>query len=190
MASGSVSWGSDRRSEPRRGDATTVGDPRSMLLTLALTMVALHFMWEMAQGHWFASMAPLSFWRATSLCARATVGDVVITAIAFSAAAAVARSSHWPAEKRKSLLLPAGIFIASGLAMTVAYEIHALAAGQWSYAETMPTIAGVGVLPILQWLVIPIAELAVFRILWRSRDDRRPTQSSGSPVTGSEPVRT
>lgn len=66
-------------------------------------------------------------------------------------------------------MLPFAIFIGSGLAVTVAYEIHALAVGQWSYAETMPAIAGVGVLPILQWLLIPIAELAVFRLLWRSR---------------------
>jgi membrane protease YdiL (CAAX protease family) len=137
-------------------------------LTFALTTAALHFVWEMAQAGRFASMASLSFWRATRLCARATVGDVVITAIAFAIAAAAARSFHWPAEKGQSLL-PFAIFIVSGLAVTVAYEIHAIAVGQWSYAETMPTIASVGVLPILQWLVIPIAELAVFRILWRSR---------------------
>lgn len=122
----------------------------------------------MGQGRWFASMAPLSFWRATLLCARATVGDVVITALAFAIAAASARSLHWPAKRSQSFL-PFAIFIASGLAVTVAYELHAIAVGQWSYAETMPTIAGVGVLPILQWLVIPIAELAVFRLLWRSR---------------------
>jgi hypothetical protein len=137
-------------------------------LTFALTTAALHFVWEMAQGGRFASMAPLSFWRATSLCARATVGDVVITAIAFAIAAAAVRSYHWPAEKGQPLL-PFAIFIASGLAVTVAYEIHAIAAGRWSYAEAMPVIAGVGVLPILQWLAIPIAELAVFRLLWRSR---------------------
>ncbi len=137
-------------------------------LTFALTVAALHFVWEMGQGRWFASMAPLSFWRATFLCARATAGDVVITAAAFAIAAAASRSFHWPTERRRSSL-PFAIFIASGLAVTVAYEIHALAVGQWSYAETMPVIAGVGVLPILQWLVIPIAELAVFRLLWRSR---------------------
>jgi small-conductance mechanosensitive channel len=137
-------------------------------LTFALTTAALHFVWEMGQGGRFASMAPLSFWRATLLCARATVGDVVITAVAFAIAAAAARSARWPAERRQAFL-PIAIFIALGLAVTVAYEIHAIAIGQWSYAETMPTIAGVGVLPILQWLVIPIAELAVFRLLWRSR---------------------
>ena len=137
-------------------------------LTFALTTVALHFVWEMAQGRWFASMAPLSFWQATRLCARATIGDGVITAVAFATAAVPARSFHWPTEMRK-LLLPVAIFIAIGLAVTVAYEIHALAIGQWSYTETMPTIAGIGVLPILQWLVLPIGELAAFRILWRSR---------------------
>lgn len=129
---------------------------------------ALHFVWEMGQGGWFASMDPLSFWHATLLCARATLGDVVITAVAFAIAAVAARSLHWPAENNPSLL-PFAIFIATGLAVTVAYEIHALAAGEWSYAETMPTIEGIGLLPILQWLIIPTAELAAFRLLWRSR---------------------
>lgn len=126
---------------------------------------ALHFIWEMGQGRWFASMDPLSFWHATLLCARATAGDVVISAVAFALAAAAARSLHWPAENR--LLLPLAIFIAGGLAMTVAYEIHAVASGEWSYAQTMPVIGGVGLLPILQWLMIPIVEVAVFRLLWR-----------------------
>jgi hypothetical protein len=134
----------------------------------ALMTVALHFVWEMGQGGWFASMDRLSFWHATLLCARATLGDVVITAVAFAIAAAAARDLHWPAENRPSWL-PFAIFIATGLAVTVAYEIHALAVGEWSYAETMPTIEGVGLFPILQWLIIPIAEVAAFRLLWRSR---------------------
>ena len=134
--------------------------------TFALTTAALHFVWEMAQGGRFASIAPLSFWRATFLCARATVGDVVITAVAFALAAAAARSFYWPAQNR--LLMPLAIFIAVGVAVTVAYEIHAVAVREWSYAETMPTVGGVGLLPILQWLMIPIAEVAVFRLLWRS----------------------
>ena len=136
-------------------------------LTFALVTTALHFVWEMSQGRWFASMDALSFWRATLLCLRATAGDVVITAVAFTVAAVEARSLCWPAENAS--LLPLAIFIASGLAVTVAYEIHAVAVGEWSYAETMPAIAGVGLLPILQWLMIPIAEFAVFRLLWRSR---------------------
>jgi hypothetical protein len=136
-------------------------------LTFALMTAALHFVWEMGQGGWFASTDRFSFWRATFLCARATVGDVVITAAAFAIAATAARSLHWPAENIQ--WFPVAIFITSGLAVTVAYEIHALAVREWSYAQTMPTIAGVGLLPILQWLVIPITELAVFRLLWRSR---------------------
>ena len=139
----------------------------SRWLTFGLMTAALHFVWEMGQGGWFASMERFSFWRATGLCARAAAGDVVITVIAFAIAATAAGSLRWPAESHQSVL-PFAIFIATGLAITVAYEIHAVAVGEWSYAEAMPTIAGVGVLPILQWLVIPIAELAVFRLLWRT----------------------
>jgi hypothetical protein len=136
-------------------------------LTFALMTAALHFVWEMGQGGWFASMDALSFWSATFFCARATAGDVVITAVAFVIAAAAAKSLRWPAAKRS--LLPLAIFVAFGLGVTVAYEIRAVATREWTYADRMPTIVGVGLLPILQWLTIPIAEFGVFRLLWRSR---------------------
>jgi hypothetical protein len=63
-------------------------------LTFALMTAALHFVWEMGQGGWFASMDRFSFWRATFLCARAAVGDVVITAVAFAIAATKARAQQ------------------------------------------------------------------------------------------------
>jgi hypothetical protein len=44
-----------------------------------------------------------------------------------------------------------------------AIERAAQSTGLWSYAETMPTVAGVGVAPALQWVVIPML------MLWLAR---------------------
>lgn len=130
-----------------------------------LVVAALHFGWEMAHSRWFASMDALPFWTATWQCARATLGDLVITAVAFMIAAATARSILWPLKDH--FLPAAAIFVATGLAITVGYEIFALSTGRWRYDETMPTVAGIGLLPLLQWLLLPLIELAAFRLLWR-----------------------
>ncbi|MEO8378662.1 MAG: hypothetical protein ABI779_03260 [Acidobacteriota bacterium] len=133
--------------------------------TFALLVFALHFGWEMTQAGWFASMQGLPFWSATLLCLHATAGDLFITAIAFVVAALVARSAYWPVSPRVGVA--AAAFIVVGLAITAAYEVFAVATGRWRYGPRMPTILGIGTLPLLQWLIVPLAELLLFRLLWR-----------------------
>ncbi len=133
--------------------------------TFALLVFAFHFGWEMMQAGWFASMQGLTFWSATLLCLHATAGDLLITAIAFVAAALIARSAFWPVSPRVGIA--AATFIAVGLAITAAYEVFAVATGRWRYGPRMPTILGIGTLPLLQWLIVPLAELLLFRLLWR-----------------------
>ena len=109
-------------------------------------------------------MAEVPFWTGTLLCLRATVGDLAITLVSFFAAAVVAKSVMWPLRH-----LPAGpvvVFLAVGLAITVAVEIVALRTDRWSYADEMPTLFGVGVLPLAQWIILPLVALAVFRFIW------------------------
>ena len=99
----------------------------------------------------------------SDLC-TATAGDLVITAIAFSAAA-IAGGLHWPLILRR--FGPGLIFLTAGILLTIGYEIYALSAGRWAYDERMPVIFGIGLTPLLQWIVIPPLEIAAFRLIWR-----------------------
>lgn len=139
-------------------------------VTWASVTFAMHFVWEMSQAKWFASMAALPFWTATYLCFRAAVGDLVITAIAFALAAAAARRVSWPLQRG---VVPIAVFLAIGLIITIAFEVFALRTGRWTYAVEMPTLFGIGVLPLLQWSVIPPLEVVFFRVIWRSEAERR-----------------
>src|SRR5712691_292703 len=123
----------------------------------ALLVLALNFAWEMMQAKWFASMDGLPPIRATLLCFRAALGDLVVAAIGFAIAALVARAVTWPTRRR--VLVPAIVFVAVGLAISIGFEVFALSAARWSYDDTMPTVFGIGLLPLLQWLVLPIAEM-------------------------------
>jgi hypothetical protein len=122
-------------------------------VALGLAAFALHFVWEMGHAKWYATMNALPFWTATAWCARAALIDVAISAIAYAAAALVARNVRWVRNPRALLLT---IYLAIGIVVTLAIERWAVAVGRWRYAATMPTIAGVGLSPLLQWIVIPL----------------------------------
>jgi hypothetical protein len=131
-------------------------------LALVLFAYALHFAWEMAHAKWFATMSELPFWTATAWCARAALWDVAISAAAYLAVALAARNGRWVA---KASPLPIGVYFVLGLAVTVAIERSALATGRWRYAPDMPTIAGIGLSPLLQWIVVPLLIIAVARLV-------------------------
>ena len=132
------------------------------IAALALVAFTLHFAWEMAHAKWFATMSELPFWTATAWCARAALWDVLISAGAYLAAALASRNARWV---RKPCPLPIAVYLVLGLAVTVAIERSALAAGRWRYAPDMPTIAGIGLSPLLQWIVLPLLIIVVARFV-------------------------
>ena len=131
-------------------------------LALVLSAYALHFAWEMAHAKWFATMSELPFWTATAWCARAALWDVVISAAAYLAAALASRDVRW---FRRPSPLPVAVYLLLGLVVTVAIERSALATGRWRYAPDMPTITGIGLSPLLQWIVVPLLLIAVARFV-------------------------
>jgi uncharacterized protein YacL len=88
-------------------------------------------------------------------CTLATVGDVVITLIAFLAVTALSKSRQWLRHPSRSQM---SVFLLVGVVITVIIE--ALATGplnRWTYAESMPTIPilGTGLVPLLMWFLVP-----------------------------------
>lgn len=130
------------------------------VLAVVLSAYALHFAWEMGHASLFAPMDRLPFWQATAWCARAAGWDVVISAAAYFAAALAARRLAWV---RLDAGWPCAIYFAVGLAVTIAMERWAISVGRWQYREAMPTAAGIGLSPLLQWIVVPALILMVTR---------------------------
>ncbi len=130
------------------------------VFAIGVAAYALHFAWEMLQGGLFETMTRLPFWIATAWCARAAVWDVVISIASYAAAAVVSRDVMWP---RRLRAVPVAIYLATGIAITIAIEQWALDAGRWKYAPEMPVIGGIGLSPLLQWIVVPVGIVAVVR---------------------------
>ena len=125
----------------------------------------LHFFWEMVQVPFFSGMAEARHWDVVWLCMRATLGDAHITLGAYTAAASFSKNWFWVAKSwRTSTLIG---YLSAGLIATIIFEYWATGGGQrWSYSELMPELifTGIGVLPLAQWVVLPM--LLAYSVRW------------------------
>lgn len=125
----------------------------------------LHYGWEMGQARFFTNFRWKSTVEHAWPCFKASLGDLGIAAASYALAALVFRRFAWPI--RQDWLWPTTLWVASGLVITIVIERGALSIGRWSYAPAMPTIGGIGLAPLLQWLVVPVVTLALVRSLVR-----------------------
>jgi hypothetical protein len=135
----------------------------------------LNFPWEMWQIPFFLGMAQQSHWAGVKACSQATFGDAAIALMAFLMTAWLAGSRNWILAPAKWQVL---IYIGIGIVTTIAFEDMATRRdGRWIYAESMPRlpIFGTGLLPLLQWLIIP---LLVIWFVRRQIDSGRPAPSA------------
>jgi len=150
--------------ETERGSPEALDRSRRSLwkpwLALGFFAFVTNFVWEMLQMPLYADITQLPWWRGTAVCALATVGDVVITLVAY-AGATVGRDRWWllrPSIRRVTL------YLAVGLVVTVVFEVvNVYVAHRWSYASAMPLVLGIGLSPIAQWLIVPTVTLVLAR---------------------------
>ena len=134
------------------------------LLWLTLALV-FNLVWELAQlGFYDPSAMHTSVAYAVVHC---TLGDCIITTVAYLIVIGVTRSRPWPYTKP-------WVGIAVMLVLTVGYTAlsewrNVYLVHNWAYAASMPLIAGIGASPLLQWIVVPVAILITVRRLkpWR-----------------------
>lgn len=127
----------------------------------------LHYPWEFLQVPFFEGMPELQHWEAVKTCTQAAGGDAVITLVAFWAVAMAKRSRQW-------FWRPGGVgwvtYLGAGLLITLVLEhLSTEVLDRWQYAEEMPVlpVLGTGLLPVVQWLLLPPL------VLWLARGQLR-----------------
>ena len=127
------------------------------------TWLAIHgflvaFVWEMFQMPFF-EMGDLSVRQVTMNCALASFGDAGIMVAAYLAASWFAGDRRWLARPGWASL---AAYLANGQAITIAVEILAVRVPWgWSYSSLMPRIMGVGLVPVVMWIVVPLIALGL-----------------------------
>lgn len=90
-----------------------------------------------------------------------TAGDVLIAAISLLVARMVVGDRQWP---RRGYMPVALTTIGIGVVYTVCSEwIDTVITHSWAYSRWMPTLGGIGVSPIAQWLLIPSLVFGLLR---------------------------
>lgn len=130
-------------------------------LIVAVATLVLHYTWEMLQAPWFEEFAGVPAVEHALPCLWSAFGDLGIAAGAYVVTAAVFRRVRWPFERE--WFWPSVVWIILGLAATVVFEKWALSVGRWHYTDEMPTLAGIGLSPLLQWIIVPTATLLTVR---------------------------
>lgn len=119
----------------------------------------LNFVWELFQSsffefqYWFGSFVLCMLY-----CASV---DVLITGGLFAAVALLYREWRW-------FLKPTKMQIATLLFISVMFNgfveyINVYVTKDWAYSQSMPVFFGIGLLPLLQWVVIPLLLLLTLR---------------------------
>lgn len=121
--------------------------PRLALASLAweILQLPLYTIWEEGSPGWIAFAV-----------AHCTAGDILIGGAALLLALILSRAGEpaaWPAGRIGTFMLLLAVFY------TVLSERINVALGNWAYSERMPILPGVevGIAPLLQWLVVPLA---------------------------------
>ena len=96
-----------------------------------------------------------------------TLGDVVIGTAAFGFAAWLFGRVDWPIHRPwggTAIVIAIGTMFTAWSEWNNVYRLKL-----WAYGPAMPTILGIGVSPLLQWIVLPLLIVLTVRMLDRRR---------------------
>lgn len=124
----------------------------------------LNLAWEIAHVRlytlWDAADRMTIAWSAL----HCSLGDVVIALSLFALAGFALRQKDWPVFRP----IAGGVIVIIGaLAFTVWsewYNVYKI--GSWAYTANMPMIFGIGLTPLLQWLLLPPLMTIAYRALY------------------------
>jgi branched-subunit amino acid ABC-type transport system permease component len=148
----------------------------SLIGQWALLALGLHLLWEFGQLPFYMLWKEGEAWRIALYVMHCVLGDVMIATLSYLAVALIWRQVNWP---RQRLRTGGMMLIAIGLGYTVFsewYNVYRI--GAWVYSDAMPLIYGIGITPLLQWLVVPGVMLLLIR---RTRFGRSWRKLSGTP---------
>lgn len=122
---------------------------------VAIFAFLLNLPWELAQVPLFAGWPVIDHSQGIVLCAKATLGDVIIALVAFWTVA-LAGGRRWIIAPGPGQITG---FLIAAVSITIVLERFATTVlGRWTYADAMPIVPliGVGLSPLAQWVVIPL----------------------------------
>ena len=138
----------------------------------AAVSFALNLVWEVLQLPLYTIGRTGTLPQLAFAVLHCTAGDALIAGTSFLVAGTALRTANWPATRPLAGGLTA---LAFGIAYTSYSEWHNVyETGAWAYTPDMPLVFGIGLAPLLQWLVLPVVTLLIVRARTRAHADTKP----------------
>ncbi len=123
----------------------------------------LNMAWESAHVRLYTIWAEADGMSVAWALLHCSLGDVVIALAMFALAGIMLWRADWPASRPWT---GGAIVVIGAMAFTAWSEwYNVYRAGNWDYTASMPMIFGIGLSPLLQWLVLPPMMLGAYRTL-------------------------
>ena len=123
----------------------------------------LNLAWEIAQVWLYTIWAEADSMIVAWALLHCSIGDVLIALATFALAGMMLRRADWPASRPWA---GGAIVVTGALAYTAWSEwYNVYRAGSWGYTASMPLIFGIGLSPLLQWLILPPVLVLAYRTL-------------------------
>ncbi|GJL85411.1 MAG: hypothetical protein DHS20C02_11860 [Micavibrio sp.] len=137
-------------------------------------VAAAHLLWEVLQIPFYTLWQEGTWMQIAYAILHCTGGDILISLAALILALVLAGSEQWPAFGFRKTALLAVLF---GVAYTVYSEwLNVNVYQSWAYAEAMPVLTSgsikIGLLPLLQWFVVPSVSIWLTRKLTTTEGEK------------------
>lgn len=124
---------------------------------------ALNLAWEIGHVRLYTLWMEADAVRIAWSVLHCSLGDAVIALAAYALAGIALQRADWPASRPWAGGTITVICALAYTAWSEWYNVYRVAA--WGYTPDMPTVYGIGLSPLLQWLVIPPALVISCRVL-------------------------
>jgi len=123
----------------------------------------LNLAWEIAHARLYTLWAEADGLTVAWSLLHCSLGDVLIALALFALAGVALRRADWPLSRPWA---GGAMVVIGAMAYTTWSEwYNVYRAGGWGYSASMPLIFGIGVSPLLQWLILPPVLVIVYRRL-------------------------
>lgn len=141
-------------------DAIQKMSMRAPEIKIAVVGFPVFLIWEILQSPFYTDTFTESWRQVVYNRIHCAIGDLMILLGAFWFAALI-WGRAWIAKKEA---LPVVVLVAVAVTYTIVSEYRNVRLAQnWAYSEWMPTIGGIGLIPVVQWIVIPSLIVHILR---------------------------
>jgi hypothetical protein len=128
---------------------------------------AFNLAWEFAQLPFYTAWSTAGIGDLIFDVLHCTVGDTMIASLGLFTSILIAGSAAWPNARFVAISILTVFF---GLGYTIYSEWHnTVITHAWSYTPSMPTMLGIGLAPVVQWVVVPVCKFLLLKRQLRRR---------------------